>query len=310
MKNLITTIVLLTSIYSYGHKTDSIGTRVKNGITYIIHKVEKGDGLYSLSRKYNVNIKSLIDENPGSSEVIKIDQLIWIPTDVEPVLEEKVVRNFFNGNHTSVESIDEPMLDAGNQVSTFARYHKVIDGETLYSISSKYNTSVEMIKNLNNMSLDNISVGQRILVQDGKAKTVYMEDKQNDSVSSTKIRPYKDLGFDTKVETKTLKNNDYSIKIEKLKEYDIEKVEESGIALVGDSKLPENKNFALHFNAPIGQVIMVTNPKNKKTVFVKIIGNFLKLESSSEIIKLSLISASSIGIEDKDKVTLSYAIAR
>ena len=60
----------------------------------------------------------------------------------------------------------------------------------------------------------------------------------------------------------------------------------------------------------IGQVIMVTNPKNKKTVFVKIIGNFLKLESSSEIIKLSLISASSIGIEDKDKVTLSYAIAR
>jgi LysM repeat protein len=310
MKNLITTIVLLTSIYSYGHKADSIGTRVKNGITYIIHKVEKGDGLYSLSRKYNVNIKSLIDENPGSSEVIKIDQLIWIPTDVEPVLEEKVVRNFFNGNHTSVESIDEPMLDAGNQVSTFARYHKVIDGETLYSISSKYNTSVEMIKNLNNMSLDNISVGQRILVQDGKAKTVYMEDKQNDSVSSTKIRPYKDLGFDTKVETKTLKNNDYSIKIEKLKEYDIEKVEESGIALVGDSKLPENKNFALHFNAPIGQVIMVTNPKNKKTVFVKIIGNFLKLESSSEIIKLSLISASSIGIEDKDKVTLSYAIAR
>ena len=124
-----------------------------------------------------------------------------------------------------MESIDEPMLDAGNQVSTFARYHKVIDGETLYSISSKYNTSVEMIKNLNNMSLDNISVGQRILVQDGKAKTVYMEDKQNDSVSSTKIRPYKDLGFDTKVETKTLKNNDYSIKIEKLKEYDIEKVD-------------------------------------------------------------------------------------
>ena len=83
MKNLITTIVLLTSVYSYGHKTDSIGTRVKNGITYIIHKVEKGDGLYSLSRKYNVNIKSLIDENPGSNEVIKIDQLIWIPTDVE-----------------------------------------------------------------------------------------------------------------------------------------------------------------------------------------------------------------------------------
>ena len=56
-----------------------------------------------------------------------------------------------------------------------------------------------MIKNLNNISLDNISVGQRILVQDGQAKTVYVENIQNDSVSSTKNRPYKDLGFDTKV---------------------------------------------------------------------------------------------------------------
>ena len=310
MKNLIITILLLTSIYSYGHKTDSIGTRVKNGITYIIHKVEKGDGLYSLSIKYNVNIKSLIDENPGSNEVIKIDQLIWIPTDAKPVLEEKVVRNFFNNTHSSDETINEPKIESGNQVSTFAIYHKVSDGETLYSIGRKYNTSVEMIKNLNNMSLDNISVGQRILVQDGQAKTVYVEDKQNDSISSKKIRPYKDLGFDTKVETRTLNNNDYSIKIEKLKEYDIEKVEESGMTLVGDSKLPENKNFALHFNAPIGQVMMVTNPKNNKTVFVKIIGNFSKLESSSEIIKLSSISASSIGIEDNDKVTLSYAIGR
>ena len=43
MKNLIITVILLSSIYSYGHKTDSIGTRVKNGVTYIIHKVEKGD---------------------------------------------------------------------------------------------------------------------------------------------------------------------------------------------------------------------------------------------------------------------------
>ena len=63
-------------------------------------------------------------------------------------------------------------------------------GETLYSISKKYNTSVEMIKNLNNMNLDNISDGQRILVQDGQAKTVYMSDNQTDSVSSSKTRTF------------------------------------------------------------------------------------------------------------------------
>ena len=109
MKNLITAIILFISIYSYGHKTDSIGTRVKNGMTYIIHKVEKGDGLYSLSRKYNVSRKSIIDENPGSNEVIKMDQLIWVPTNIKPIMQEKVVRDFFNNNPTSEVLINEPM---------------------------------------------------------------------------------------------------------------------------------------------------------------------------------------------------------
>lgn len=310
MKNLILSIILLSSIYSYGHKTDSIGIRVKNERTYILHKVEKGDGLYSLSRKYNISLETIVDENPGSDNVIKIDQIIWIPTDLQPVVQEKVVDDYFN-NLPTKEYISRPNVESNNQVTTFAKYHKVLVGETLYSISKKYNTSVEMIKNLNNMSLDNISEGQRILVQDGQAKTVYVSDNQSDSLSNSKSSAYSDLGFDTRVETKTIENNDgYYIKVETLKEYNIEKIEEGGDVIVGDLKLSENKNFALHFSAPIGQVIMVTNTKNSRTVFVKVIGNFTKPVNSSEIIKLSSMSASAIGVSSKDKVMLSYAIAR
>ncbi|MEK9600243.1 MAG: LysM peptidoglycan-binding domain-containing protein [Bacteroidota bacterium] len=310
MKNLILSIILLSSIYSYGHKTDSIGIRVRNGRTYILHKVEKGDGLYRLSRKYNISIKTIVDDNPGSDNVIKIDQLIWILTDLEPVVQEKVVDDYFN-NLPSKEYISKPNVESNNQLTTFAKYHKVLAGETLYSISKKYNTSVEMIKNLNNMSLDNIAEGQRILVQDGQAKIVFVSDNQSDSFLNSKSSAYSDLGFDTKIETKTIENNDgYYIKVETLKEYNIEKIEEGGDVIVGDSKLSENKNFALHYSAPNGQVIMVTNPKNSKTVFVKIIGNFTKPVNSSEIIKLSSMSASAIGVSSKDKVMLSYAIAR
>jgi len=237
MKNVILSIILLSSIYSYGHKNDSIGTRVKNGKTYIIHKVEKGDGLYSLSKRYNIGLKEIVNENPGSENVIKIDQLIWIPTDLKPVMQEKVVDSYFS-NLPTKENTSRPKVEPNNQVTTFAKYHKVMPGETLYSISKKYNTSVEMIKNLNNMNLDNISDGQRILVQDGQAKTVYMSDNQTDSVSSSKTKPYGDLGFETKVETKTIENNDgYFIKVETLKEYNIEKVEERGEVTVGDPKL-------------------------------------------------------------------------
>jgi len=55
---------------------------------------------------------------------------------------------------------------------------------------------------------------------------------------------------------------------------------------------------------------MVTNPINKKTIFVKVIGNFEKEENSSLIIKLSDISAKSIDLKNNERVMLSYAIAQ
>ena len=54
MKKVFTVIIFLCSFSALAHKCDSIGTKVKNGKTYILHKVEKGDGLYSLSKRYNV----------------------------------------------------------------------------------------------------------------------------------------------------------------------------------------------------------------------------------------------------------------
>ena len=152
------------------------------------------------------------------------------------------------------------------------------------------------------------------MVQDGKAK--YKEVNKVDVVETDyekmkeeiEKNKYTDVGFETDVETVSTKNSSgYSITIEKLVEYNIEKVEEMGTTDVGNDDIPSDKNFAIHFNAPIGTVIMVTNPINKSTVFVKVIGNFVRQENNSEIIKLSQLSASQIGIEAKDKISLSYA---
>jgi len=43
-------------------------------------------------------------------------------------------------------------------------YHTVENGETLYSIAIKYNTSVQKIKTLNNLSTSKIIVGQKLKV--------------------------------------------------------------------------------------------------------------------------------------------------
>jgi len=317
MNKIITVLLLIVSIAASAHKTDSVGTKVKNGTSYILHKVEKGDGLYSISKKYGVSLKEIVAENPGCEKVVKIDQIIWVPTDRKPVLEDKVVTDYFKGTNGSMEP-DKASQKEGDQskseVTTFAKYHKVVAGETLYALSLKYNTTVEMIKTLNGLESYELSEGQRILVQDGMAKTIEME---KDEVVETdyermkeemKKSEYGDKGFDTEVETSTAQSSTgYSIKVEKLVEYNIEKVEETGTVLVDGTTVPSDKNFAIHFNAPIGTVIMVTNPKNKNTVFVKVTGNFNRPEGSAEIIKMSESSAASIGVKSKDKILLSYA---
>ena len=65
MNKIITVLLLIVSIAASAHKTDSVGTKVKNGTSYILHMVEKGDGLYSISKKYGVSLKEIVAENPG-----------------------------------------------------------------------------------------------------------------------------------------------------------------------------------------------------------------------------------------------------
>jgi LysM repeat protein len=317
MKKLLTVLILLVTMAASAHKTDSVGTKMKNGTFFILHKVEKGDGLYGISKKYGVSLTAIIAENPGSDEVVKLDQVIWIPTDRKPVMKDKVVTDYFKGNTGGMESANVKLKDSvgsKSEVTTFAKYHKVELGETLYAISIKYSTTVEMIKTLNGLESNELSEGQRILVQDGMAKTIKVDKEQVVETDYERMKEemkkseYEDRGFDTEVQTSTAESSSgYSIKVEKLVEYNIEKVEEKGTAEVGGSDIPVDKNFALHFNAPIGTVIMVTNPVNKNTVFVKVTGNFKRQEGSALILKMSESSATLIGVKSKEKILLSYA---
>lgn len=305
MTKLFTIIVFLSSFSALAHKCDSIGSKVKNGKTYILHKVEKGDGLYSLSKRYNVALKSIVDQNPGADSAIKIDQVLLIPIYAEVQSKDKIAKN---NATTEISSKGEVVKSAGT------KSHKVEPGQTLYNISKKYEMSVESIKKLNNLTSDELSEGQILLVNASKGdhlvnykkdKVAKDYDKMKSELSENK---YEDVGFNTEVTTKKLESSSgYTIKVEKLVEYDIEKIEETGIVTVGSDDLPNDKNFALHFNAPIGTVVMVTNPSNKSTVFVKVIGNFTKPENSSEILRISALSSQKISIRSKDKVAVSYA---
>lgn len=106
----------------------------------IYHTVLKGEWLSTIARKYNVTVQQIKDWNHLSSEVVYVGQKIKI----------------IQGTGTS-----EPITQAGIET----QYYTVKSGDTLWSISQKYNTSVENLRKWNNLyDGKTIQVGMKIIV--------------------------------------------------------------------------------------------------------------------------------------------------
>ena len=100
---------------------------------YFLHTVTKGQGLYSISRMYNVTEDEIIRLNPGSEKVIKVGQELKIPHKRE----------------------------SNNQ----QRFHTIQPGETLYRLSVENRVSVKNICDANpGLSVEQFKAGQVIVI--------------------------------------------------------------------------------------------------------------------------------------------------
>jgi len=95
---------------------------------YRIHKVEAKETLYGIARKYQVHINDIIKHNEGlESGILSKGSLIRIPlkkVEAEVTIEKEEI--------------------AGTEDAKFI-YHKIAAGETLYSISEKYNAKTNEV---------------------------------------------------------------------------------------------------------------------------------------------------------------------
>lgn len=110
------------------------------GSNYYI--VKKGDSLYSIANKYNTTVSNLKSLNNLATNNLSIGQVLKIPTS--------------NSGSTSdnIESIDNIYI--------------VKSGDNLYKIATIYNTTVDEIKALNNLTTNNLSIGQKIKIPKSK----------------------------------------------------------------------------------------------------------------------------------------------
>jgi len=300
----------------FANPQDSIGTKVKNGKIYILHQVEKSQGLFAIGRRYGVSLDDIIVANPGSDKMLHINQILLIPTGKDAALEEKTVTEYFAEDKAPSQSFDKK----ASKKTTFAKYHTVASGETLYSISVLYNTKVDVIKNLNGLESDILGQGQQLMVpatkteKDKQEKAITEAKQQVDDVSEKletlkeAINP-RELRDDPVVEMSEVKKEKYTVSIEKLPKYKTQKVTETGSIefLSSEDKKTKGKRVCSHHSASIGSTLMVSNPANNKSVFVKVVANHTLDESKGNIIKLSKTAHSDIEIEDNADVQVSFA---
>jgi LysM repeat protein len=239
------------------------------------HVVQAGETLYSMSKKYNTTVAVLIELNP---EIVNNTLSTGVTIKVPAILGVGTATNSVKGN---------------------AILYTVRKKETLYSLSKRYNTTVENLMLWNNLGEPTIEEGALLIVgyespnltiegpltvdaptqsiPEDEVPSVVLESKTQvmDSISSSPAFP-----------------DDLAMK---------------GIATWVKSSGGEADFFALHPTAPKGTEVLVKNMMNGKTVTVKVIG---KLPATSEnehvLIKISSAAANKLGVLDEKFLAALY----
>lgn len=137
---IFTATLFVSSLSSFAYNPlDSIGVENLNGKKLIVHKVDPQETYYSISRKYKVNVKDIMTYNNNIG--LQIGTIIKVPTDIPFV--------------TAQQSTNTPTVTTVN----FFEY-TVVAKDNLNLIAQRYATTTEEIKRLNQLSSNNLQIGQ------------------------------------------------------------------------------------------------------------------------------------------------------
>ena len=146
LNNLSSNVLSIGQVLKIPSSSESNNTGSNTGTTNT-YVVKSGDSLYSIARKYNTTVDELKRLNNLSSNVLSIGQVLKIPSS--------------ESNNT------------GSGTGTTNTY-VVKSGDSLYSIARKYNTTVDEIKSLNNLTSNLLSIGQVLKIPSASSTNTYV----------------------------------------------------------------------------------------------------------------------------------------
>ena len=162
------------------------------------YTVKRGDTLYSISKKYNVTVDELKKVNNLTSDNLVIGQILNIPTtkltDTYIVQKGDTLYSISKKYNTTPDelkklnnltsntlSIGEVLLLPSGEVIesnvSNKQTYTVKSGDTIYSIARNNNTTIDELKQLNNLTSNLLTVGQVLLIPEITTTTSYIVQK-------------------------------------------------------------------------------------------------------------------------------------
>lgn len=297
------TIVSLMLIYLMAFNIEA-----QNNNDKTTHVVSPGQTLFFISKMYGLSIDEIRKLNPQIQ-----DDLIIRPDDVLNIAAPKAVK---------------PSAEVGFETYT------VQSKETLYSISKKFNVTVDELIQMNNLQSPSINVGQVLKVKkiNLNKEAIFTPEKIEKKVETPKTEPVK-----TEVKTAPVQPEVKSVptqpeakpaapvtqpvktgnEVSKPKvEHPIEKTDSQLLKLLFDSyeaggntlkkekgianfldQSSGNTYLALVNGVPEGEVIRVRNLMNNKVVYLKVLGSIPPKDAEKNIgLKISKAAAVELNV--------------
>lgn len=153
------------------------------------YKVKENDTVYSIAFSHNMNTNELMEINSLLNDSINEGDILFVYDTDNPVDENvyytvKSSDNLYeiaNQFHVSVDdlinlnNLTTDKLQVGdtlivlnkeviNKIKENAELYYVLPGDSLYSIARKRGTTVEVLKVVNNLTSDQLSIGQSLII--------------------------------------------------------------------------------------------------------------------------------------------------